>query len=132
MFLMRLKDSKWKAKDKKLPLPPTPGPGNGELVVAFSRDVPARLALHGSTPNPCSQETVIRFHLPRQGEVELSILDVEGRLVRELVGEVRPAGSNMVAWDGKDFSGAVVPGGIYFVHLESGGKAATGKVVVAR
>jgi hypothetical protein len=131
MFLMRLKDSKWKAKDKKLPLPPTPGPGNGDLVVAFSNDVPARLALHGSTPNPCSQGTVIRFHLPEQGEVDLSILDAEGRLVRELVSEVRSAGSHSVVWDGRLFSGAEVPPGIYFLHLESQGKVATGKIVIA-
>jgi hypothetical protein len=132
MFLMRLKEFKWKAKDKKLPLPPTPGPGNRESVVAFSKEVSGRLVLHSSTPNPSSGETVIRFDLPQTGEVELGILDVEGRLVRELVGEVRPPGPYSVVWDGRDLSGAEVSAGIYFVHLESGGTVATGKVVIAR
>jgi hypothetical protein len=131
VYLIRLKESKWKVKEKKLPLPPTPGRGNGDLVVAFGNEVYARLALRGSTPNPCSQGTLIRFDLPEQGEVKLSIHDVQGRLVRELVGEVRPLGSHSVVWDGRDFTGAEVPGGIYFVHLESGGKVATEKVVVA-
>jgi hypothetical protein len=132
VYLIRVREKKWKANDKKLPLPPTPGTRNGEPVVAFSNDVPARLALHGSTPNPCSQETVIRFHLPDQGEVDLSILDVEGRLVRELVSEVRSAGSHSVAWDGRDIAGARLSAGIYFLRLDSEGKVATGKIVIAR
>jgi hypothetical protein len=130
-YLIRLKEGRWKVKEEKLPLPPTPGRGNGELVVGFGNEVSGRLALRGSTPNPCSQGTVIRFHLPEQGEINLSIHDVQGRLVRELVGEVRPLGSNSVAWDGRDFTGAEVPVGIYFVRLEAGSKVATSKVVVA-
>ena len=74
---------------------------------------------------------MIRFNLPEQSKVNLTIHDVRGRLVRELVGGVRSPGSHSVVWDGRDFTGRAVPAGMYFVHLESGGKAATGKVVVA-
>jgi hypothetical protein len=132
VYLIRVRERKWKVKDKKLPLPPTPGLGNGEPVVARNSREPARLALHSSAPNPFGKGTLIRFDLPAQGEVNLSIHDVEGHLVRELVGEVRPPGSHSVAWDGRDLSGVEVSAGIYFVHLEAGGKIATGKVVVAR
>jgi hypothetical protein len=130
VYLIRVREHSWKAKDVKFG-PPAPGPGNREPVVVFSNGASTRFAIHGSTPNPFSQETVIRFDLPVRGEVELSIHDVEGRLVRRLLGEVRPPGSNSVVWDGRDFSGAEVAGGIYFLHLKSGGKVATGKVVVA-
>jgi hypothetical protein len=130
-YMIRLRERRWKAKDVKLPLPPSPGPGNKEPVVALSKEVSNELILHGSAPNPFSQGTVIRFNLPEQGEVKLSIHDVKGRLVRELIGGVRPAGSHSVAWDGRNFSGAEVSAGIYFVHLESGGTVMTGKVVIA-
>jgi hypothetical protein len=132
VYLIKVREHEWKAKDLKLPLPPTPGRGNEELVVAFGSEISSRLALNGSTPNPFSKTTVIRFGLPEQGEVSLSIHDVQGRLVRTLLGEVRPPGPHSVVWDGRDFSGARVSAGIYFLHLESGSKAATGKVVLAR
>jgi hypothetical protein len=131
VYLIRVREHNWKAKDKKFGEPPTPGPGNRDPVVALSNGVPARLALRGSAPNPFSRGTVIRFDLPEQGEVTLSIHDVGGRLLRELVGEVRPPGSHSVAWDGRNSSGRAVQAGIYFVRLESGGKVATGKLVVA-
>jgi hypothetical protein len=132
VYLIRVREHNWKAKDVKLPLPPSPGPGKGEPVVALSNTVPARLVIHGSAPNPFSEGTVIRFNLPEQGDVNLSIHDVEGRLVRELVGEVRPAGSNSVVWDGRNSSGRAVQAGIYFVRLESGGRVAAGKIIVAQ
>jgi hypothetical protein len=132
VYLIRVREKKWKAKDVKLPLPPAPGRGDEETLVAFSGKVPGRLALHSVAPNPFSQATAIRFELDERGEVNLSIHDVEGRLVRELVGEVRPPGCHSVTWDGRDLTGAEVSAGIYFVRLESGGKVATGKVVTAQ
>jgi hypothetical protein len=129
VYLIKVREHNWKAKDMKFG--GAPAPDRREPVVAFSNEAATRLSLNSVAPNPFSQGTVIRFDLPEQGEVNLSILDVEGRLVRELVGEVRPPGSHSVVWDGRDLSGAEVSGGIYFVRLELGGKVATGKVVVA-
>jgi hypothetical protein len=121
------------AKDEKLgPGPPKLDADNRKPVLTSGDGMSARLTLRRGFPNPFSEATLIRFDLPEQGEVMLSIHDVGGRLVRELVGEVRSAGSYSVVWDGRDFSGAEVSAGIYFLHLESGGKAATGKVVAAR
>jgi hypothetical protein len=131
VYLIRVRENKWKAKEKKLPVPPMPGRGNGDPVVASNSGASAGLILHCGAPNPCRQGVVIRFDLAEQAEVTLSIHGVEGRLVRELVGETRPAGVNSVLWDGRDFSGAEVSAGIYFVHLESGGQVVTGKVVIA-
>jgi hypothetical protein len=126
-----VKDKKFKAKDVKFGGMPKLGSGNRESVAALNSVVPGGLVLHRSAPNPFSRGTVIRFDLSTQGEVNLSIHDIEGRLVKKLVGEVRPAGSHSVAWDGRDSSGAEVSVGIYFVHFKSGGTVATDKVVVA-
>jgi hypothetical protein len=133
VYLIRVREYNWTAKESKLgPGPPKRNPDKGKPMLARGDGMSARLSLHRGSPNPFTEATLIRFDLPLQGEARLSIHDVQGRLVRELVSDVRPPGAYSVAWDGRDFSGAEVPGGIYFVHLESGGKVATGKVVVAR
>jgi hypothetical protein len=129
VYLIKVREHKWTAKDVKFGGPPAPGRGDEETVVAFSNEMSTRLALHGNAPNPFSEGTVIRFDLPEQGEVNLSIHDIQGRLVKELVSEVRPPGSHSVVWDGRDFFGAELSAGIYFVRLRSGGKIAAGKVV---
>jgi hypothetical protein len=131
IYLIKVREHNLRAEDMKFGGPPSPGPGRGQPVVALSNTVPARLIIHGSAPNPFSEGTVIRFNLPEQGHVNLSIHDVRGRLVKELVGEVKPPGSYSIVWDGRDLAGAEVSGGIYFVHLKSGSEIATGKVVVA-
>ena len=129
-YMIRVRECRWKARDVNFG-PPAPGRGEGEQVVAFSSGMPDRLVLYRSAPNPFNERTAIRFDLPEQGEVSVSIHDVEGRLVMQLVDEVRPPGSHSVPWDGRDLAGAQVSAGIYFVHLVSGDKIATGKVVVA-
>jgi hypothetical protein len=133
VYLLRVREHNWNAKDEKMgPGPPKLSPRSRKPMLTCGDGMSARLTVDRSCPNPFSEATLIRFDLPEQGEINLSIHDVQGRLVRELVCEVRSAGSHSVAWNGRDFTGAEVVGGIYFVHLQSGGKVSTGKVVVSR
>jgi len=89
-------------------------------------------ALHLSAhPNPFNPSTRITFGLPAAGPVSLSILDVQGRVVRHLLeGEARAAGSQTVAWDGRDGLGRSLPSGLYFARLEVGGQRAVSKLLL--
>jgi hypothetical protein len=53
-------------------------------------------------------------------------------LVRTLVDERLEAGTYVVAWDCMDRYGTRVAGGVYFLRLETGDEAVTGKAVVVR
>jgi len=93
---------------------------------------PPSAALHVSAyPNPFNPSTRITFGLPAAGPVSLSILDVQGRVVRHLLeGGLRAAGSQTVAWDGRDTLGRSLPSGLYFARLEAGGQRAVGKLLL--
>src|SRR5881396_826086 len=80
-------------------------------------------------PSPFATRTSMRFTLPISGDVKLSVLDVNGRLVRTLVDGTGEAGEHSVAWDGRDGSNARIPVGMYFVRLEQAGKSVTKAVV---
>lgn len=94
--------------------------------------VPTSFALYPASPNPFTGGTAVRFDLPYSRHVKLTIHDVRGRLVQELIDEVRPAKSYSDQWDGKDSFAVEVPAGIYFVHLEAGDYKATSKIVLVR
>jgi len=76
--------------------------------------VASRLANY---PNPFNPRTTLRFDLARAGRVELAVYDLQGRRVRVLVSETRPAGRHEVSWDGRDDQGHGLSSGIYFARV---------------
>ncbi len=78
-------------------------------------------SLAGNFPNPFNPSTTFRFSLAHEGEAELTVIDARGRLVRELVNGVYPAGDHDITWDGRDSLGRPVPSGVYFYRLRAAG-----------
>jgi len=100
------------------------------LVVA-----PVRLALHPSAPNPFrggSAGTLIRFDLPQAGQVQLQVIDVNGRLVRPLFDGALAAGQHRLVWDGCDGQAHPLGSGLYFCVLRSGDERRTREVLLVR
>ena len=75
------------------------------------------------TPNPASANFVIRFSLPRVGEVSVDVFDASGRLAgtRKTVATV--AGASELRWDPRDGGGAVLTPGAYFVRVSLDGQS---------
>lgn len=91
-------------------------------------DDPA-LLLTEPRPSPFFGSTTLDFTLSREQQVEVSVHDVSGRLVRRLEGGALASGTHSVVWNARDDSGALVPSGIYFVRLLAGGQARFQRVV---
>ena len=66
------------------------------------------------------------------GRADLRLYDVQGRLVRELVSEVRPGGLHEARWDGYDNSGRAVASGTYFARLRFGDQSRVKSLVLVR
>ena len=93
---------------------------------------PRSFSLHQNYPNPFNPTTTIRYSLPRESHVHLTILTVLGSLVRTLVNETQPSGYRMVKWDGNDDRGRPVSSGVYLYRLDAGGRSETRKMVYLR
>ncbi len=87
--------------------------------VESETELPLRPGLNVGGPNPFHDRTLILYDVALDGEIELSILDLEGRVVRQLVRDHRPSGRHRITWDGRDNGGRPVPSGLYFYRLES-------------
>lgn len=83
-------------------------------------------------PNPMRHRTGIAYSLVRECRVELTIFDVQGRIVRNLASETQTAGFHHQYWDGADRSGVQVAAGVYFCRLSTGTANRILKVIVAR
>ncbi len=94
--------------------------------------VPNSYALFQNYPNPFNSSTVIRFDLPRDGQVSLKIYDTLGREQRALLNRRQKAGGYTISWDGRDDKGKVLTSGVYFCKIESGGFEDVVKMVMMR
>ena len=81
---------------------------------------PLVFRLHSNFPNPFATTTAIAFNLPRELQVELSVYDLAGRRIRNLLMKRLVAGRHQVVWDGRDDAGRRVAHSIYVLRLEAG------------
>ena len=84
-----------------------------------------------ASPIPAVSGVKICYTLPKSVEARLSVYDSSGRLVKNLA-NAQQAGSRVSIWNGRDDSGAGVPGGIYFCRLTQGDLTATTKLILLR
>jgi len=82
--------------------------------------VPNEFCIFQNYPNPFNPSTEIIYELPTSNRVEISIYDINGRLVRKLVDRYEEAGKKSVIWDGRDGSGRRVSSGIYVCRMKFG------------
>lgn len=102
-------------------------------VTAIDDALPSLVTRLGpNVPNPFNPRTEISFDLARTGQARLSIFDVRGMLVVNLLDESLPAGAHTAVWDGRDRSGRSVSSGTYFYRLESGSEILARKMLLAR
>ncbi len=103
------------------------GPKRVETIAA-----PQFYSLEQNYPNPFNPTTTITFNLKEGGKVQLSIFNLRGQLVRELVNEEKPAGSYSVEWNGLDNEGMRVPSGLYFYSIRINDFAETKKMALTK
>ena len=68
----------------------------------------------------------------RDSHVKLSVYDVLGNLVKNLVNEEKLAGNNSVNWDSTNKLGQKVSAGVYLYNIESGDFRQTKKMILLK
>ena len=79
--------------------------------------LPTEFSLHQNYPNPFNPITEIKFDLPENGHVTLTIFNVAGRKTRTLINAEKSVGSYSALWDSKDESGRDVASGVYLYSI---------------
>jgi hypothetical protein len=95
--------------------------------------IPSDYVLEQNYPNPFNPTTSIRFELPLDKAVSLTVYDVSGRIVKTLVNnQFYSEGAHEVSWDGTTDSGSPVASGTYLYTLKYGNFAQTKTMVLLK
>ena len=97
--------------------------------MSISDDAPiaSRYELGQNYPNPFNPITHIRFNIPETGNTKLTVFNMMGETVANLVNGVVSAGGHTVSWNA-----ANMPTGVYFYRLESGNFTQTRKLLLVK
>ena len=104
-------------------LEPIPG-GNAPEIVRLNRVT--------ASPNPFNPSTQISFSLGSGGDVNLAVIDLRGRLVKQLESGYFSSGDHVVTWNGENNSGKTVSSGVYFLRLQAEGITSSRAITLAK
>ncbi len=106
----------------------TPVSQNKEIAPGKDSTSSAPLKLElGNYPNPFNPTTVIKYEIPKETHVTITVFDILGRKVETLVNGNETAGIHEVTFDGSRFAS-----GVYFYRLQSGSTFLQKKMVLIK
>ena len=112
---------------------PTPGATNTqELSLNDNIVIPSQYTLHQNYPNPFNPITTLRYDLPENSLVNITIYDMLGRQVKTLINQTQGAGYKSAIWDATDEYGKPVSAGIYLYQIQAGKYNSTKKMVLLK
>ncbi len=101
-----------------------------ETIVGIEDDpngIPKEYSLSQNHPNPFNPVTSIEFAIPNDGEISLTVYDLNGREVEKLASGVFASGYHSVKWDARNVSS-----GVYFYQLTAQGYVETRKMILLK
>ncbi|OUT39082.1 MAG: hypothetical protein CBB66_03900, partial [bacterium TMED6] len=90
-------------------------------------NMPSEVSLQPAYPNPFNPSTNLVYSLSNDGDIKLSIYDINGRLIDNLVDSYQFAGNYNVSWNANEMSS-----GVYFVTLSTSSNVLTQKVMLIK
>jgi hypothetical protein len=89
--------------------------------------IPSQIELKQNYPNPFNPMTNIRYGLPKNSFVKLTVYNALGREIETLVNEKQSAGTYETAFDASRY-----PSGVYFYRLTTDGFSETRKMLLIK
>jgi hypothetical protein len=97
-------------------------PADGGMTAARVTKAPQstqQYSLLENYPNPFNPTTTIRYRLPEESYVRLSVFNTLGQLVTVLVDATLPAGMHSVTWNTSGDQGVLLPSGRYIYRMHA-------------
>ena len=114
---------------------PTPGQENAECItLSTSSDIsiPNQFTLHQNYPNPFNPITTLKYDLPEDSFVDITVYDMLGNVVNNLINKNQNSGSKSVQWNATNNQGESVSAGVYLYKIQAGEFSQTKKMILLK
>ena len=105
---------------------------NPALEIYNNAQIPKEYILNQNYPNPFNSVTTLRYDLPEQSDVTITIYNMLGRKVKTLVNPTQDSGFKSVIWDATNDYGKPVSAGVYLYQIQAGEFVQTKKMVLLK
>ncbi len=108
--------------------------GGGNISVNNNNDnrIPQKYLLKDNYPNPFNPLTTIAYDLHQKSIVDITIYDMLGNVVNNLVNQKETYGYDSIQWNATNNQGQPVAAGIYLYTIEAGEFRQTKKMVLLK
>jgi len=93
---------------------------------------PSNFKLFSAYPNPFNPVTTLRYDLPKDGLVNITVYDLLGNIINQLVNEDQNSGYKTVNWNATNNQDQPVSAGVYFYSIEAGDFRQTKKMILLK
>ena len=93
---------------------------------------PKSFKLNQNYPNPFNPFTTLRYDLPKDEFVSITIYDLLGNVINNLVNTNQSSGYRSVQWNATNNQGQPVAAGVYFYSIEAGEFRQTKKMILLK
>ena len=105
---------------------------NCEQVSIYDETLPITYNLYNAYPNPFNPMTILSYDLPEDAFVSITIYDMLGRVVNNLVSSQQNAGYKSIQWNATNNQGQPVSAGLYLYTIQAGEFRQTKKMVLLK
>jgi hypothetical protein len=106
--------------------------GGQQLELSDVSNTPDKFKLNQNYPNPFNPVTTLGYDLPEQGLVNITVYDMLGNIINELVNEVQYSGYKSIQWNATNNQGQPVSTGVYLYSIKAGEFRQTKKMILLK
>ena len=94
--------------------------------------IPSVFKIQPAYPNPFNPTTTLRYDLPQDSHVLITIYDIRGRKVKTLINENQNAGYRITQWNATNDFGQPISAGMYIYAIQAGDFRTVKKMILLK
>ena len=106
--------------------------GCSEILSNISTQKTSEFKLSNAYPNPFNPITTLKYELPKDSFVDVTVYDLLGNVVNNLVNTNQSSGYKSVQWDATNNQGEPVSAGVYLYKIQAGNFSQTKKMILLK
>jgi len=111
---------------------PPGGNCESQILDIQNNQIPNEIFLYQNYPNPFNPITTLRYELSEDSFVDITVYDILGNTINNLVNTNKSSGYKSVQWNGTNNKGEPVSAGVYLYKIQAGDFVDTKKMILLK